>query len=176
MSTREVGPADGTLHVHTYRDGVAQRIGHDLVLDVERWSASAEVADDGTVTAVRLEADGGSLRVLEGRNGLKALSDKDTRDIRESIDKKVLMRAPIRFVSTSVEAGPARLTVVGELTLVGTAKPATFTLERSPGGRVTGTLPVVQTTWAITPYKALMGALKVRDELEIVLDMQLPAG
>jgi hypothetical protein len=37
-------------------------------------------------------------------------------------------------------------------------------------------VPVVQSEWGITPYKGLMGALKVRDELEVVLDVRLPAG
>ena len=32
------------------------------------------------------------------------------------------------------------------------------------------TVPVVQTRWGIKPYRGLMGALKVRDDVEIVLD------
>ena len=39
-----------------------------------------------------------------------------------------------------------------------------------------GTIPLTQSDWGIKPYRGLMGALKVRDELEIVLDARLPAG
>jgi hypothetical protein len=41
-------------------------------------------------------------------------------------------------------------------------------------GRVTGTLPVTQSDWGIKPYRGLMGALKVRDTVEIGIDVQLP--
>lgn len=34
---------------------------------------------------------------------------------------------------------------------------------------------LTQSAFGITPYKALMGALKVRDEVEIVLDIKLLA-
>jgi hypothetical protein len=35
-------------------------------------------------------------------------------------------------------------------------------------------LPVTQSEWGIKPYRALMGALKVRDTVEVVLDASLP--
>jgi hypothetical protein len=42
---REVGPADATLTVKTFREGVAAMAGHDLVIEVTRWSA--RIADGG---------------------------------------------------------------------------------------------------------------------------------
>ncbi len=41
---------------------------------------------------------------------------------------------------------------------------------------VAGTIPLTQSDWEIKPYRGRMGALKVRDSLEIVLDARLPAG
>jgi hypothetical protein len=35
---------------------------------------------------------------------------------------------------------------------------------------------VTQSEWGIKPYKAMMGVLKVRDDVDIVLDVALPAG
>ena len=61
-----------SLTVRTYREGVAARAGHDLVLAVERCSATA--GDDGTVT---VEVDPDSLAVREGLRGVKPLSDRD---------------------------------------------------------------------------------------------------
>jgi polyisoprenoid-binding protein YceI len=66
------------------------------------------------------------------------------------------------------------LVVHGELTIAGSTRPATFELELGDDGRVTGTLPVTQSEWGIKPYRAFMGALKVRDTVEIVLDARLP--
>jgi hypothetical protein len=36
------------------------------------------------------------------------------------------------------------------------------------------TLQIAQSSWGITPYRGVMGALKVRDELEIVIAARLP--
>jgi len=169
-----LGRDDGTLQVRTYREGVAQKMGHDLILDVGQWQATAEVGEDGVPSALGLEADGRSLEVREGLHGAKALSDKDRADIRQSIDEKVLRGEPIVFHSSSVERGDGRLIVHGELTLAGTTRPAEFELELAADGKVSGTLPVTQSEWGIKPYRAFMGALKVRDDIEVVVDARLP--
>ena len=49
--THRVGHANGTLQVRTYREGLAQRVGHDLIIDVGQWEAAAEVREDGTLSA-----------------------------------------------------------------------------------------------------------------------------
>jgi polyisoprenoid-binding protein YceI len=170
-----VDPAHGTLEVRTYREGMAQKIGHDLIIEVRDWSATVNVAEDGTVTAVALDADPGSLHAREGLHGVKPLSDTDGAEIRKNIDAKVLGRQPIEFRSTTLEAGDGRLLVEGELTLAGATRSATFDLAVAANGHVSGTLAVTQSEWGIKPYRGLMGALKVRDEVEIVLDAPLPA-
>ena len=63
----------------------------------------------------------------------------------------------------------------GELTMAGTTRPAEFTLERTAAGRVAGTVSVVQSEWGITqPYRGPPVALRVRDAVEVVLDITLP--
>lgn len=173
--THKVGPDNGSLQVHTFREGMAQKIGHDLIIEVEKWEATVEVGEDGAPSAITLDADGESLRVREGVHGVKPLSDKDLKDIHEGIDDKVLRKQPIMFRSSSVGHDAGKLTVAGELTMAGTTNSADFELGLGDDGKVTGTLKVVQTEWGIKPYKALMGALKVRDDVEIVLDVALPA-
>jgi polyisoprenoid-binding protein YceI len=173
--THRVGPADGTLQVRTYREGVAQKVGHDLIIDVGQWEGVAEVGGDGSLSAVQLDADPRSLQVREGLRGIKPLTDKDRADIRNTIDEKVLMGRRIGFRSTAVETGDDGLTVRGELELVGTGRPVSFELEAAADGRVRGTLLVTQSDWGIKPYRGLMGALKVRDTVEVVLDVALPA-
>jgi polyisoprenoid-binding protein YceI len=111
--------------------------------------------------------------VRVGHNGIKPLSDGDRREIVSNIDSKVLRGEPIRFVSDEIDH-TGGLTVRGRLTIVGVERPASFELRLGEDGRVTGRLPVVQSEWGIKPYRALMGALKVRDEVEIALDVKLP--
>jgi hypothetical protein len=60
--------------------------------------------------------------------------------------------------------------------MAGTTRPVTARLDVGADGRVSGTIPLTQSEWGIKPYRGLMGALKVRDELEIALDARLPAG
>jgi hypothetical protein len=155
---------------------MAQKVGHDLIIDVGQWNASIEVGDDGTPTAVSLEADPRSLKVLEGHRGVKPLTDSDRAEIGSNIDQKVLRGQPIRFASSSVEHSDGHMVVQGELTMAGTTRPAGFELALDGNGRVSGTLPVTQSDWGIKPYRALMGALKVRDSVDIVLDAALRSG
>ena len=65
------------------------------------------------------------------------------------------------------------IAVEGELTLAGTTRPVTAHLHLDAGGRLTGTIPLTQTQWGIKPYRGLMGALKVRDDVDILLDARL---
>lgn len=171
--THQLGPPDGSLQVRTYREGVAQKVGHDLILAVAEWHATVDVAPDGMPAAVELEVDSQSLQVLEGLHGVKPLSDRDRREIRKNIDEKILRGQPVAFRSSTVEQADGRLTIHGELTLAGTTRPADFAVELAHDGGVSGTLQVTQSEWGIKPYRGLMGALKVRDSVEVVLDVRL---
>ena len=153
------GPDTGRLEVHTYREGVAAKVGHDLIIEVTRWTAS----DDGG--ALELTADPASLVVREGNRGVKPLTDKDRASIQKTIQQDILGTQEIRFNSRSVEGGGVK----GDLTIAGRTQPVEFDLHRE-GDRVRATIPVVQTRWGIKPYRGFMGALKVRDDVEVVLD------
>ncbi|MDQ6816021.1 MAG: YceI family protein [Actinomycetota bacterium] len=172
--THRIGPDDGKLRVHTYREGVAQKVGHDLIIEVREWRATVEVKEDGTPGAISLEVDPSSLQVLEGHRGVKPLTDKDRADIRSNIDEKILRGRPISFTSNAVDHDDGRLAVRGELTIAGAPRPASFELSIGADGRVGGTLLVTQSEWGVKPYRAFMGALKVRDSVEVVLEAQLP--
>jgi polyisoprenoid-binding protein YceI len=172
----KVGPDAGKLQVRTYREGMAQKVGHDLVIDVGRWQAVVQASEDATISAVELEADSRSLGVREGLRGVKPLTDKDRAEIRKNIDEKVLRGEPVVFRSSAVESAGGQLMVRGELSLAGTSRPASFELEVTADGHLTGTLPLAQSEWGIKPYRGLIGALRVRDTVEIVVDVHLPLG
>jgi len=172
--THTVGPDNGTLRVNTYREGMAQKVGHDLIIEVGQWQAKIEIEEDGSPGAIALEADPRSLGVLEGHPGVKPLTDKDRAEIRSNIDEKVLGGQPMVFSSSSAELADGRLRVQGELTMAGRTRPSGFELDVADDGRVSGTLSVTQSEWGIKPYRAFMGALKVRDTVAVVLDVTLP--
>jgi polyisoprenoid-binding protein YceI len=174
--TFDLGPANASLQVNTYREGMGAKAGHDLVIDVMRWEATVDLADDPARSSIRLTADPRSLEVREGLGGLKPLTDKDRGEIRKTIDAKVLGDSPISFTSRSARGGwggGGPLVVEGDLTLAGQTRPLTAELAMTDDGHVTGRIPVTQTTWGIKPYRGLMGALKVRDDVEVVIDARL---
>jgi len=171
--THELGPENGTLSVRTGRKGAAAKAGHDLLIRVTAWKATIEVGDG---IAISLDADPTSLRVLEGTGGMQALDDGDRDNIRQTIDDEVLLRQGIAFRSTSAVAAAdgSRVSVQGELTLVGTTRPIAFDVIVD-GDRLSGSTVITQSDWGIKPYSALFGALKVADEVEISLDASLPS-
>jgi polyisoprenoid-binding protein YceI len=173
MGTHRLGPDAGTLHVRTYREGMAAKVGHDLIIEVVDWEGTVSFADDPAQCALELSADPGSLHARHGLRGLKPLSDKDRGEIRKNIAEKVLGQDPITFRARRLELtnDGTRVAVEGDLTMAGTTRPVTAELEMDAGGRVTGTIPLAQSEWGIKPYRGLMGALKVRDSLEVVLDV-----
>jgi polyisoprenoid-binding protein YceI len=168
--THELGPENGCLSVRTGRSGAAAKAGHDLVIDVTTWHATLEVGDDPASTSIAFEAEPTSLRVREGSGGIQALGDDDKVSIQQTIDEDVLKRQAIAFRSTAVRPTPdgSRISVEGELTFVGNARPIAFELTVGAEGKLSGSAVIKQTDWGIKPYSALFGALKVADEVEVV--------
>jgi polyisoprenoid-binding protein YceI len=165
------GPDNATLRVKTGRSGAAAKAGHDLVIEVTSWEATLDVGD---ASSIELSADPTSLKVLEGKGGMQALDDDGKADILKSIDKDVLKKKAISFRSTSVEQSNSGLAVKGDLELVGKTAPVEFDLTVDDDGALSGSAKVVQSNWGMKPYSALFGALKVNDEVEVVLDGRVP--
>ena len=172
--THQFGPENASLTVRTGRTGAAAKAGHDLVIDVTAWRATLEVGEDAVPTNIVLHADTTSLRVRTGTGGLQALGDDDKASIQQTIDDDVLKRQDIDFRSTMVQLadGGNRISVEGELTLVGKTGPIAFDLALGDHGELSGSAIVKQTNWGIAPYSTLFGALKVADEVEVALEGQ----
>ncbi|MFN2568463.1 MAG: YceI family protein [Candidatus Dormibacteria bacterium] len=181
--TYDIGPDNGTVTVRTYREGMAAKIGHDLVMTVAQWKGSVTIdPDTPSNSSVSVSFDTGTFQVLSGTGGAKPLSDKDRKDILNNIAGKVLhtdKHPQITFTSERVDASAEnRVGVDGKLTIAGTTRPVhlELTLEQTSGGvRASGTLPVKQTEFGIKPFTALMGALKVKDDMEIDVEAALTA-
>jgi polyisoprenoid-binding protein YceI len=167
--TYKLGPDNASLHVETGRSGAAAKAGHDLIIDVTSWDATLEVGDE---SSLELSADPTSLHVREGKGGMQALGDDDKEDIRKSIDKDVLKKKDIKFTSSSCESAGDGLKVSGDLEMGGKSQPVSFDLSESDG-TLTGSAAVKQSDWDIKPYSALFGALKVNDEVKVVVEAKL---
>jgi polyisoprenoid-binding protein YceI len=172
--TYNLGPSDGTVRVKTGRQGMASKVGHDLTLDAANWKATVTIDGDPARSEVHATIEPRSLDVTAATGGAKPVSDKDKKDIKKNISG-LLGNESITFTSTSVEVkSDTALKVAGALSIAGQSRPVTLDLSATPDGRLSGSVTVVQTQFGIKPFSAMMGALKVKDEVEVVLDVALP--
>jgi polyisoprenoid-binding protein YceI len=173
--TYKLGPSDGRVQVKTGRQGMASKVGHDLTLEAGNWTASVSVGDDSSVSEVTAAIEPRSLEVTAATGGAKPVSEKDKTDIKKNITG-LLGNNQITFRSTSVQAdGGPQVKVAGDLSIAGQSRPITLDLTTA-SGRLQGTLTIVQTQFGIKPFSAMMGALKVKDEVQVTLDIALPDG
>lgn len=173
--TYTLGPSDGTVKVKTGRQGMASKVGHDLTLDAANWKATVIIDGDPARSEVNATIEPRSLEVTAATGGAKPMSDKDKKDIKKNISG-LLGNGSITFTSTSVEVkSDTALKVAGALTIAGQDRPVTLDMALTPAGRLTASTTIVQTQFGIKPFSAMMGALKVKDEVEVVLDVALPA-
>jgi len=173
------GPESGQLVVKTSRTGLGAKAGHDLTIEVTRWRGKIAVdAASPASSSVTIEADIDSFEVREGSGGIKPLTDADRAVIKNTLCTKVLHadRYPaIVFTSTRISGSAESVRIDGDLTIVGITQPITVQ-GRVDAGRATGSAVVVQTRWGIKPYSAFLGALKLRDEVEVRFDIGLTPG
>ena len=172
----QLGPGSGgRLLLKTGRAGLAARAGHDLTIEVTRWSATVTVPDEdggglaaATVTA---ELDLGSLAVREGTGGAKALSDRDRRDIEATAGK--ILPGSASYASSRAIPASSGGAIEGTLTLHGRSGPLRLQLDSPAPGRFKGSATVRQTAFGITPYSGFFGTLKLRDEITVQVEADL---
>jgi polyisoprenoid-binding protein YceI len=171
--TYNLGPSDGTVQVKTGRQGMASKAGHDLTLDAANWKATLTVDGDPSRSEVNATIEPRSLAVTAATGGAKPVSEKDKKDIAKNI-VGLLGNGSITFTSKSVEVQDSSVKASGELSIAGQSRPVTLDLTATPDGRLTGSMTVAQSDFGIKPFSAMMGALKVKDEVEVNLDVALP--
>ena len=174
-----LGPDNGRVVLKTGRPGFAARAGHDLTIEVTRWSAQVEVPDEeaGGVTAatVKAEFDLGSLEVREGTGGAKPLSDRDRADIKKQMSG-ILGTGTASFASSKiVRFGTSGGAIEGTFTLNGQSEPVRLQVSEPGPGRYRGSATVVQTALGIKPYVGFFGALKLKDEVGVEFEVNVPA-
>jgi polyisoprenoid-binding protein YceI len=173
-----LGPEAGRVVIKTTRAGLAAKAGHDLTIEVTRWSARVEVpAEDGgglAAATVQADLDLGSLEVREGTGGALPLTDRDRREIKKQIGS-ILGTATATFASSRViPSGSSGGTVEGSVTLNGRTQPARLQLTAPGSGQYRGSAMLAQTGFGIKPYSGFFGALKLKDEVTLEFQLTLP--
>lgn len=169
-----LGPSNGAVRIRTGREGVAARVGHDLVIGFGQWSGSVRVGPEGGEdVSVEVLVEVGSFAVLSGTGGVSELTEADRADIRKNALKVLEAdRHPrIEFRSTVVRPGSGLLD--GDLTIAGRTGPITVRVVESNPGAYRAAGRMKQSDLGIKPYRAMLGALRLADEVEIEVEVDL---
>jgi polyisoprenoid-binding protein YceI len=171
-----VGADRDRLVLRTSRDGLAATAGHDLTIEVTRWSGELTVSGDSAPAALDVRIDLTSLAVLSGTGGVKPLTDRDKREIVSTARKTLgadrhpeATFAGAKFAPDAAGGG----TISGTLTLAGRSAPAELRVTEAGAGRYHATATVVQSHFGIKPYRGFFGALKVSDPVRVEADVDL---
>jgi polyisoprenoid-binding protein YceI len=172
---RAHGPDTARCEVLVFREGLLSAVGHDLLLR----ATALEVRVDLDGPAVEARVDARSLRVVtamrDGRPLPDALRPSDLHDIEKAIATEVLHveRHPeIRFVSSEVHPTGGGYEVRGALTLAGATRPVVLAVRRE-GDRLATEVTLHQPDFGVKPYRAMLGALKVKPG--VVVRASIPA-
>jgi polyisoprenoid-binding protein YceI len=173
---QELGTKQGRIVLHTFRDGLAAQAGHDLTIEVGRWSGVLTLNDDLSPAGLDARIDLNSLIVREGTGGLKPLTDRDRREIAVTARKTLAVDRHPEATFTATDFKPDSAgggLITGTFTLAGAARPLQLQVSKTGPDRYHATGSVVQSQHGIKPYSGFLGALKVRDAVEVDVDVDL---
>ena len=176
--TYKIGPSNSTLHLRTSREGMAAKVGHDLLIGFDEWSGSITVdGDDAANAAAEVEIEMASLRVLEGTGGVAALTPDDSRDIVGTATKllDVAKYPTATFRSTRVSPVGTGATIDGDLTLRGATETVTLEVTQTHDSAWQASATVIQSVFGIKPYRTFFGALKLADAVAVEVVVELTA-
>lgn len=176
LDPQDLASGASRLELYTYKEGMLSRVAHDLCLRAE--GASLTLSEPGALEA-RVEV--GSLRVQGQvkRGQVKPLSDKDHAEIEKNMRSAAVLdaaRFPQAIYRGTCELSGGRAKLTGELELRGQRRPLSLEGTWRLDGQdaiASGEVRFRQSQWGIKPYSALMGAIKVKDELRVSWSLRL---
>ena len=171
--TYNILAAESSFTVFVAKTGMLSGITHDHNIGVKNFSGHVTLPEAGpNAGSLELDVDAKSLTILDN------ISAKDRSEITNNMNTYVLEPGKyprIVFKSTSISnfkqnGTNASFTLNGDLTLHGATKrialPVNVT-QSTDRLRATGRYTLLQTDFGIKPYSAMMGTIKVKNEVVI---------
>lgn len=185
--TYKLDPAAGNIYVQVFKDAetLAASLSHDHVVKAKGWTGS--VTWDSTSPATckvelslpvaQLENDAPDLRKKVGYDSV--LDDGDRAEVKKHMldtDQLNAAKFPtISFKATKCEGTGSSIKVSGDFTLHGVSKPVTVPMTITADGNTLtakGSFKAKQSDYGITPFSALLGQLKNKDEMTFTIDVK----
>ena len=157
--------------VFTFKEGLLSPVAHDLRLKVTRFSIEVDAASRSVVARFDTSSLVVDCPMKDGAENPSALSASDKQKISGQIRDDVLHAAEhpeAMFRSSAVTArGDGGYDLEGELTLHGVTKALGACRTRVVAGRQQLELRLHQPDFGITPYRAMLGTLKIQADVTI---------
>jgi hypothetical protein len=171
MARYLVVPDASSLSVWTEKEGLLSTVAHDLEIAATGFSVAATV--EGGKFSVRVVVPVSGLKVKGAvKRGIVApLAEKDHREIEATLAGTVLdAGAHPEIVYEGQGQNAADADATGSLTLRG--KTVSLPVSSHVSGvadekRVEGVVRFKQTAFGVKPYSAMLGTLRVKDELRV---------
>jgi len=167
---RSIDSAASTLTVKVAKTGLFSAFAHNHEISAP---ITAGTVNDG---------DNASVKFYVNARGMKVLDPEASASTRTEVQNNMLSAQvldtqqypEIAFESTSVQpADGGAYTVSGNLTLHGQTHPVQVNVKQSGASKYEGSAKLKQTTFGIQPISIGGGAVKVKDEVEIVFTIAL---
>ena len=167
---RTIDPAASTLTVKVWKTGLFSAFAHNH--DISAPITTGTVRDgDGAAVIFRVNA-----------RGMKVLDPEASASTRAEVEQNMLsaqvldtQKYPeIAFESTLVKPGAGgAFSVSGNLTLHGQTHPVMVSVRTTGPGKYEGSAKLKQTAFGIQPISIGGGAVKVKDEVDIIFTIVL---
>lgn len=176
--------SNAACHIYTYKRGILSSLAHDLKLRVAKFEIKVvgNTSDASTGRNIKAVFEAKSVRtVCSMRNKEKSpfeLSARDCRDIDRNIDSAVLRPAQfpeIHFRSKGIIGTTGCYQIAGELTLCGVTRTLKFPVKMFKT-HYSAEVILDQRDFGITPFSALMGAMQIKPEILIKIDIKREGG
>ncbi len=174
-----LGANSGNLYVYTFKEGLLSKLAHDLLIDVTNFKVNLDIPADGfTSGSLELEIQANSLNVicaLKDGERTEELKEKDIADIEKDLGGKVLhpdKYPTVNFRSKAIQKKDGGYKINGDLNLHGVMKTIDFDMDTN-GDNLKGMITLLQKDYGIKPFKAMMGTLRIKNEINIGFDLSL---
>lgn len=156
--------------VFTFKEGLLSPVAHDLRLRIAHFSIEVDEGKSSVLATFDANSLSVDVPMKDGTENPTALSAADSQKIAGQIRDDVLHSARyphVTFRSSAVTARPdGGYDLAGDLTLHGVTRPITAHT-RLVTGRQQLELTLHQPDFGITPYRAMLGTLKIRPDVII---------